>query len=89
MSSLIIEIFNISPKRTLKIDDLNFQKSEWIAMETTDTCYCLEMFRKKDPNVQGECVKMQCGRYKLEMRRKSENPMSLKEINRKRQVERA
>ena len=41
------------------------------------------MFRKKDPNVQGECLKMQCGRYKLEMRRKSDHPMSLKEINRR------
>jgi hypothetical protein len=55
-------------------------------METTDTCYCLEMFRKKDPNVQGECLKMQCGRYKLEMRRKSDNPMSLKEINRRKKA---
>jgi hypothetical protein len=44
------------------------------------------MFRKKDPNVQGECLKMKCGRYKLEMRRNSDNPMSLKEINRRKRA---
>ena len=55
-------------------------------METTDKCYCLDMFRKKDPNVQGECLKMKCGRYKLEMRRNSDNPMSLKEINRRKRA---
>ena len=28
---------------------------------------------------------MKCGRYKLEMRRNSDNPMSLKEINRRKE----
>ena len=50
-------------------------------METTERCYCLEMFRKTDPNVQGECLKMKCGRYKLEEKRKLEGkPKTLKEI---------
>lgn len=58
-------------------------------METTEKCYCLEMFRKKDPNVQGECLKMKCGRYRIEKRRKVDNlgkPSTLKEIHRRKKV---
>ena len=40
---------------------------------------------KKDPNVQGECLKMKCGRYKIEKRRKVDGkPNTLKEILRER-----
>lgn len=52
-------------------------------METSEECYCLEMFRKKDPNVKGECLKMQCGRYKIEKRRKTDQlgkPPTLKDM---------
>ena len=58
-------------------------------METTEKCYCLEMFRKTDPNVQGECLKMKCGRYKIEERRKVDNlgkPSTLKEILRRKKL---
>ncbi|MBB6445573.1 hypothetical protein [Bacillus benzoevorans] len=51
-------------------------------METTEKCYCLEMFRKTNPDAQGECLKMQCGRYKIE-KLKEENggkPISMKEL---------
>ena len=45
------------------------------------------MFRKKDPNVQGECLKMKCGRYKIEKRRKVDGkPSTLKEILREKRV---
>ena len=58
-------------------------------METTDKCYCLDMFRKTDPNVKGECLKMKCGRYKLEKKREGDHsgkPISLKEINRRKKA---
>lgn len=54
-------------------------------VETTERCYCLDMFRKKDPDAHNECLKMGCGRYKLE-KSKAENsgkPISIKEINRR------
>ena len=59
-------------------------------MEMTEKCYCLEMFRKKDPNVQGECLKMQCGGYKIEERRKDnplEKPLTIKELSRRKKLE--
>jgi hypothetical protein len=36
-------------------------------------CYCLEIFRKKfGPEVQGKCLEMSCGRYRIEMRKLNE-----------------
>ena len=58
-------------------------------VETTEKCYCLEMFRKTDANVQGECLKMECGRYRIEKRRKDDNlgnPGTLKEILRRKKL---
>jgi hypothetical protein len=58
-------------------------------VETTEKCYCLEMFRKTDPNAQGECLKMKCGRYRLEEKRKVDNsgkPLTLKEMLRRKKV---
>ena len=58
-------------------------------METTEIYYCLEMFRKTDPNAQGECLKMKCGRYKIEKRRRADNlgePSTLKEILRRKKA---
>ena len=56
----------------MDIDYLNLKEVGGETVETTEKCYCLEMFRKTDPNVQGECLKMKCGRYKLEEKRKVE-----------------
>lgn len=61
-------------------------------METTDQCYCLELFRRSDPNAQMECLKMQCGRYKWEKRREagsSGKPTSIKELREWRRREKA
>ena len=52
-------------------DDLILKEMGGETVETTERCYCLEMFQKTDPNAQGECLKMQCGRYKLEKRREA------------------
>ncbi len=71
-------------------DDLILKEMGGETMETTERCYCLEMFQKTDPNAQGECLKMQCGRYKLEKRREagdSGKPSTLKEMLRKKAAE--
>lgn len=60
-------------------------------VEIAEICYCLEMFRKKDPDVKGECLKMQCGRYKIEKRRENGNlgtSSSVKEILRRKKMNR-
>ena len=60
----------------MDIDYLNLKEVGGETVETTERCYCLEMFRKKDPNVQGECLKMKCGRYKSRKDVKlTENPI--------------
>ena len=71
----------------MDIDYPNLKEVGGETVETTERCYCLEMFRKTDPNVQGECLKMKCGRYKIEKRRKVDGkPSTLKEILREKKV---
>lgn len=73
----------------MDIDYLNLKEVGGETVETTEKCYCLEMFRKTDPNVQGECLKMKCGRYRIEKRRKGDNlgkPSTLKELQRRKKV---
>ena len=73
----------------MDIDYLNLKEVGGETVETTEKCYCLEMFRKTDPNVQGECLKMKCGRYRIEKRRKVDNlekPSTLKEIHRRKKA---
>ena len=71
----------------MDIGYLNLKEVGGETVETTERCYCLEMFRKKDPNVQGECLKMKCGRYKIEKRRKVDGkPSTLKEKLREKKV---
>ena len=73
----------------MDIDYLNLKEVGEETVETTEKCYCLEMFRKTDPNVQGECLKMKCGRYRIEKRRKVDNlgkPSTLKDIHRRKKV---
>ena len=73
----------------MEIDYLNLKEVGGDTVETTESCYCLEMFRKTDPNVKGECLKMKCGRYRIEKRRKDDNlekPSTLKEILRRKKV---
>ena len=37
-------------------------------------CYCLEIFRKKyGDHVQGNCLKLSCGRYRIELRKEKQN----------------
>ena len=72
-------------------DNLILKGAGGDTVETPEICYCLEMFRKKDPNVQGECLKMQCGRYKVEKRRENGDlgkPSSVKEILRRKKENR-
>ena len=73
----------------MDLDYLNLKEVGGETVETAEKCYCLEMFRKTDPNVQGECLKMKCGRYRIEKRRKVDNlgnAITLKEIHRRKKV---
>ena len=71
----------------MDIDYLNLKEVGGETVGTYERCYCLEMFPKKDPNVQGECLKMKCGRYKIEKRRNVDGkPSTLKEILREKKA---
>lgn len=37
-----------------------------------DQCYCIEIFRKTHPDVEGACLKQTCGRWRREERKKEE-----------------